>query len=42
MGVDKWVEEQPHRGKTYGGEGGCGGGGELWRGNWEGRYHLKQ
>jgi hypothetical protein len=39
MGVREWVEEQLHRGKGEGeGEDGMG---VLWRGNQEGRYHLK-
>lgn len=38
--MGEWVEELPHRGKGGGGGGG-GGMGELWRVNWERRYHLK-
>ena len=37
--MGEWVEEQPHRGKGEGEEGGWDGG--LWRGHREGLYHLK-
>jgi hypothetical protein len=38
-GVGGWVEEHPHRGKgEWERVNGMWG---LWRGNWEGRYHLR-
>jgi hypothetical protein len=36
--VGEWVEEPAHRGK---GEDKGEWDGSLWRGNWEGGYHLK-
>ena len=36
--MGEWVEEPAHRGK---GEGKGEWDGSLWRGNWEGVYHLK-
>jgi hypothetical protein len=34
-----WVREHPHRGKGKGEESRWDG--EVWRGNWEGGYHLR-